>query len=148
MQSPRRLSSRRLPVIRGLWEMLRRSPRDCLQSGARRAQSRFNSNVRFDHSLGGTGARTAFLDYANALVCLATDHFVPVLEFVGSTNTISSRTELIVQPEVIVRHGLHWELKAGLQLGLNSLTPPVGVRARNSRGLGGSATKSVPNAPW
>lgn len=89
-----------------------------------------HSNLRFDHSLGGTGARTAFLEYANAVACLATDHFVPVLEFVGSTNTISSRTELIVQPEVIVRHGLHWELKAGLQLGLNSLTPSVGVRAQ------------------
>lgn len=89
-----------------------------------------HSNIRFDHSLGRTVANTAFLEYENAVVWLASDHVVPVVELVGSTNTITSRSRVIVQPEVIVRHGPHWELKAGLQLGLNRLTPSVGIRTQ------------------
>jgi hypothetical protein len=89
-----------------------------------------HSNLRFERSFGGTGARTAFLEYANALTWLATRHVVPAFEFVGSTNTISCRTELIVQPEMIFRAGPHWELKAGLQRGLNARTPSFGVRAQ------------------
>jgi hypothetical protein len=88
-----------------------------------------HSNLRYERSFGGTGTRTAFLEYANVLTWLATRHVVPVFEFVGSTNTISSRTELIVQPEMIFRAGPHWELKAGLQRGLNAQTPRIGVRA-------------------
>ena len=89
-----------------------------------------HSNLRFEHSFGGTGARTAFLEYANALAWLPTRHVVPVFEFVGSTGTISGRTELVVQPELILRAGPHWELKAGLQRGVNARTPPFGVRAQ------------------
>ena len=87
-----------------------------------------HSNLRFDHSLGGTVASTAFLEYENAVTWLASDHVVPVFELVGSTNTITSRTQVIAQPEVVVRYGPHWELKAGLQLGLNRLTPSAGIR--------------------
>ena len=89
-----------------------------------------HSNLRFEHSFGGTASRTAFLEYANAVVWLATAHVAPVFELVGSTNTITNRTELIVQPELILRAGPHWESKAGLQLGLNSLTPSVAIRAQ------------------
>jgi hypothetical protein len=89
-----------------------------------------HSNIRFDHSLGRTSANIAFLEYESAVVWAASDHFAPAFEFVGSTNTITSRTRVIVQPEVITRHGLHWEAKAGLQLGLNRLTPSVGIRTQ------------------
>jgi hypothetical protein len=95
-----------------------------------RRQLVIHSNLRFEHSFGGTGTRTAFLEYASALAWLAARHVVPALEFVGSTDTISGRTELIVQPELIFRAGPHWELKAGLQRGLNDRTPPFGVRAQ------------------
>jgi hypothetical protein len=89
-----------------------------------------HSNLRFDHSLGGTVAGTAFLEYENAVAWLASEHIVPVFEFVGSTNTITSRTQMIAQPEVVARHGAHWELKAGLQLGLNRPTPSAGIRTQ------------------
>jgi hypothetical protein len=89
-----------------------------------------HSNIRFDHSLGRTVADTAFLEYENAVAWLASEHIVPVFEFVGSTNTITSRTQMIAQPEVVVRHGSHWELKAGLQLGLNRPTPSAGIRTQ------------------
>jgi hypothetical protein len=85
------------------------------------------SNLRFEHSIGGTGPRTAFLEYANAVAWLAKTYFEPVFEVVGSTNTISSRTQLVAQPEVVFRTGPHIELKAGVQLGLTSLTPPIGL---------------------
>jgi hypothetical protein len=90
----------------------------------------FHSNLRYEHSFGGTGARTAFLEYANALAWLTARHVVPTFEFVGSTDTISRRTELIVQPELIFRAGPHWELKAGLQRGLNDRTPRFAMRAQ------------------
>jgi hypothetical protein len=89
-----------------------------------------HSNIRFDHSLGRTVANTAFLEYESAVAWLTSDHVVPVVELVGSTDTITSRTRVIAQPEVIARHGPHWELKAGLQLGLNRLTPSVGIRTQ------------------
>lgn len=91
------------------------------------------SNLRFDHSLGGTAANAAFLEYENAVAWRASTHVVPVFEFVGSTNTITSRTQLIAQPEVVVRCGPRWEWKAGLQLGLNRAAPSVGIRAQIAR---------------
>lgn len=89
-----------------------------------------HTNLMFDHSIGGAGPTLAFFEYSNAVVWLATAHFVPVLEFVGSTNTTTGRTQLIEQPEVILRTGPHFEFKAGLSFGLNSQTPHLGLRGQ------------------
>jgi hypothetical protein len=94
------------------------------------SQVAMHSNLRFEHSIGGTGPASAFLEYATAVAWLVDTRLAPVFELVGSTNTITSRTQLVAQPEVILRTGQHVELKMGLQLGLNSRTPPVGVRAQ------------------
>jgi hypothetical protein len=61
---------------------------------------------------------------------LGTNHFVPVPDSVSSTNTITGTTRLVEQPEVILQVEPHWEPKAGLTLGLNPPTPPLGLRGQ------------------
>ena len=89
-----------------------------------------HSNIVFNRSVGGTLRQSAFLEYSNAVVWTAAGHFLPVFELVGSSNTITGRTQLIGQPELIVPIGRHFELKAGLSLGLNSETPHIGLRTQ------------------
>jgi hypothetical protein len=89
-----------------------------------------HSNIMFDGSVGGTTGKSAFLEYSNAVVWVATNHFLPVIELVGSTNTITGRTQLVGQPELIVPVGRHFELKGGVSLGLNSDTPHIGLRTQ------------------
>ena len=86
-----------------------------------------HSNLTFDRSVGGTRP-AAFLESQNAVVWRPGGRVVPVFELVSSTNTLQLRTQAIAQPELIVRAGAHLEWKAGLQLGLNSATPSVGLR--------------------
>jgi hypothetical protein len=88
------------------------------------------SNLTFDRSIGGTGPSVAFLEYQTAVTWRATSHLVPAFEFVGSTNTIVGRTQLVGLPEVIFRTGPNLELKAGLQVGLNALAPELGIRVQ------------------
>jgi len=88
------------------------------------------SNLTYDHSIGGTGPSAAFLEYKAALTWRATIHFAPTFEFVGSTNPITDRTQLVAVPEVILRAGPHLEWKTGLQVGLNAETPEFGLRAQ------------------
>jgi hypothetical protein len=89
-----------------------------------------HSNLNFDRSVGGGSPKAAFLEYSNAVAWRAATHLVPAFELVGSTNTITSRTQLIALPEIILRAGSHLECKAGLQLGLNAATPALGLRAQ------------------
>ena len=89
-----------------------------------------HSNIMFDGSVGGTTGKSAFLEYSNAVVWVATDHFLPVFELAGSTSTITGRTQLVAQPELIVPIGRHVEFKGGLSLGLNSETPHIGLRTQ------------------
>lgn len=67
-----------------------------------------HSNLMFDRSIAGTGRKSAFFEYANAVAWTATHHFLPVFEFVGSSNTITGRTQLVGQPELIVLIGRHF----------------------------------------
>jgi hypothetical protein len=89
-----------------------------------------HSNIMFDGSVGGTGRHSAFLEYSNAVVWAAANHFLPVFEFAGSSSTITGRTQLVGQPELIVPIGRHVELKGGLSLGLNSETSRIGLRTQ------------------
>ena len=89
-----------------------------------------HSNIVFDRSVGGTARQSAFLEYSNAVVWTAAAHFLPVFELVGSSNTITGRTQLVGQPDLIVPIGRHFELKGGLSLGLNSETPHIGLRTQ------------------
>jgi hypothetical protein len=72
----------------------------------------------------------AFLEYHTAITWSVTSHLVPAFEFVGSTNTIAGRTQLVGLPEVIFRTGPKLELKAGLQVGLNARAPELGIRVQ------------------
>ena len=78
------------------------------------------SNLAWNTSVAGTTGRFAFLEYSNAAVWVASRHWMPVLEVVGSTNTVRGGTQAIVQPELIVAPSRHLELKAGLSFGLVS----------------------------
>ena len=87
-----------------------------------------HTNVTFDRSFASRVSRASFLEYATAFAWDRSARWIPVLEFVGSTNTFNMRTQAVTQPEVILRVGTHLESKAGLQLGLTSNTPSVGIR--------------------
>ncbi len=87
-------------------------------------------NVTYDRSVGRSLSRASFLEYQTALAWRPGARFTPVVEFVGSTNTFTMRTQTVTQPEIILRIGKHLECKAGLQLGLTSNTPPVGIRVQ------------------
>jgi hypothetical protein len=87
-----------------------------------------HANLTYDRSVGRTLSKASFLEYQTALVWRPGARFSPVVEFVGSTDTFRVRTQMITQPEIILRIGAHFEWKAGLQLGLVSTTPPVGIR--------------------
>jgi len=88
------------------------------------------SNLTVDRSLGGGVPKSAFLEYANAVAWSATSHVIPVFELAGSTNTITGRTQLVAQPEMILRTGSNLELKAEVQRGLNPQTAHTGIRAQ------------------
>ena len=87
-----------------------------------------HANLTYDRSVGHTLSRASFLEFQNAITWRLTDRVVPVLELVSSTNTFSARTQLVTQPEVILRAGPHFEWKAGLQLGLTQAAPSLGLR--------------------
>jgi hypothetical protein len=105
-----------MPTVLGYWRPLR--------------QVFVYSSLGFDRSIGGAGPSAAFLEYQSAVTWRATIHFVPTFEFVGSTNAVVGRTQLVAVPEVILRAGPHLEWKAGLQLGLNAETPELGLRVQ------------------
>ncbi len=86
------------------------------------------SNLTFERSIGGMRSNSAFLEYEGAVTWKATAHLVPALEVVGSTNTLTGRTQLVSLPEVILRMGKRLEGKAGLQVGLNPEAPGLGLR--------------------
>jgi hypothetical protein len=87
-----------------------------------------HANITYDRSVGRTHTRASFLEYQTALAWRPGARFTPVVEFAGSTNTFKLRTQMITQPEIILRIGRRLEWKSGLQLGLTSNTPPVGIR--------------------
>ena len=66
--------------------------------------------------------------YKFAAMYEATEEFQPVLEFVGQHSFHSGETQAALVPEGIWKAGEHWELKAGIPVGLTSSTPDVGVQ--------------------
>jgi hypothetical protein len=87
-----------------------------------------SANLTYDRSVGRSVSRASFLEYQSALVWRRGAWLTPVVEFVSSTDTFRVRTQMITQPEFILRIGRHLEWKAGLQLGLTSTAPPLGIR--------------------
>jgi hypothetical protein len=87
------------------------------------------SNLSWNTTIAGTTGRFAFLEYSNAAVWLASRHWMPVIELVGSTNTVRGGTQMIVQPEIIVAPSRHLELKTGLSFGLVS-TSQYAIRSQ------------------
>jgi hypothetical protein len=86
-----------------------------------------HANLTYDRSVGHTPSRASFLEYQTAMAWRPGARLTPVVEFVGSTDTYRLRTQMITQPEIILRIGRRLEWKAGLQLGLAS-TSPLGIR--------------------
>ena len=95
-----------------------------------------HANVTYDRSVGRTHTRASFLEYQTAMAWCPGARLTPVVELVGSTDTFRLRTQMITQPEIILRIGRHLEWKSGLQLGLTSATPPVGIRTQLAAFLG------------
>jgi hypothetical protein len=89
----------------------------------------FRSNIAWNTTVSGTTGRFANFEHANAVVWLVSHHFMPVFEFVGSTNTLNGNTQLVIQPEVIVAQVQHLELKTGLSLALIP-TPHYAIRSQ------------------
>jgi hypothetical protein len=87
-----------------------------------------HANLAYDRSVGRTLSRASFLEVQTALAWRPGAWFTPVVEYVASTDTFRLRTQMIMQPEIILRICGRLEWKAGLQLGLTSTTPPVGIR--------------------
>ena len=105
-----------MPAVLAEWRPVRRAVVD--------------SNLTFDRSLGGTGPRSSFVAFSNAVTWVAASHLLPAFEVSSSTDTIAGRTRAIALPEVIVPIGLHWQWKAGYQVGLNPAAPQRGVRVQ------------------
>lgn len=89
----------------------------------------FRSNVGWNTTIAGTTARFAYLAYSDAVVWMASRHFLPVFEFAASTSTFTGDTQFVLQPEMIVAEGRYLELKAGLSVGLVP-KPHYGIRAQ------------------
>ena len=94
-----------MPAVLAEWHA---TPRLCLRA-----------NLAWNTTVAGSTGRFAFLEQATALVWLASKHLMPVFEFVGSTNTVTNHTQLVLQPEAIVSLGEHLEVKAGVTIGVS-----------------------------
>ena len=108
-------STQLMPMVLGEWHAARRL---LLQS-----------NIAWNTTISGTSARFANFQHANAVVWLASRHFIPVLEFAGSTNTLNGNSQLVIQPEAIVAQAQRLELKAGLAVALLP-TPHYVIRSQ------------------
>ncbi len=91
---------------------------------------RFHSNLAWKTTVGGRHETERLFEYNNALVWLASLRWIPAVEALGTTNTVTGQTELAVQPEMIFYAGPHLELKVGVPVGLTAISPRIGVRAQ------------------
>jgi hypothetical protein len=89
-----------------------------------------HSNIDWGTTVGGLSQRRPVLEYHDAVVWSAMSRVVPVFELVGDTNTATGKTDLALQPEIIIRGCTHLELKVGLPLGLTSSSPGIGIRTQ------------------
>ncbi len=87
-----------------------------------------HSNLSWGITVGGSQERERAFEYHHALVWFATFHWIPVFELLGRTNTVTGRTELAAQPEMIYHAMPHVELKFGMPAGLTSTPPRIGAR--------------------
>jgi hypothetical protein len=87
------------------------------------------SNLAWNTTVTGSTGRFANLEYSNAVVWLASRHFLPALEFAGSTNTINGGTQFVVLPELIVAKVHHFEFKTGFSVALMP-SPHYGIRSQ------------------
>ena len=90
----------------------------------------FHGNYGWSLTVGGSEERERLFFHRSALVVPITKRWNPVVEVLGTTDTASSRSELVVQPEIIFYVNRHWELKVGVPVGLTKASPGIGVRAQ------------------
>jgi hypothetical protein len=88
-----------------------------------------HTNVGYEAHFANIGEeREKHLHYNSAVMWEASKHFQPVFEFVGAHEFTSATTVHFVVPEIIFAPNHHWEIKAGLPLGVSSSAPDVGVQ--------------------
>jgi hypothetical protein len=93
------------------------------------SQLRFYSNIAWNTVVSGSTQRFANFEHSNAVLWLASRHFMPSLEVVGSTDTRNGGSQVVIQPEVIVLATQHIELKTGLSVALIP-TPHYAIRSQ------------------
>ncbi len=89
----------------------------------------FRSNLAWNTTVSGTTARFANFEQAHALVWRYSRYLSPVFEVVGSTNTLTGDTQVLVQPEVIVAPARNLELKSGIWVAMIPV-PHYGIRSQ------------------
>lgn len=99
------------------------------------------SNLTYDHTVGGPGPKSTFLENSEAFSWRRLARVVPTLEFSSSTNLVLHRTGMVIVPEAIVPIGPHLEVKVGLQKALTANTPCLGIRTQVAWFWGTSGAK-------
>jgi hypothetical protein len=89
------------------------------------------TNVAWDGSFGGIRQHMAFIGYDSALALAGSRCLIPALEFAGSTNTSNGRTQAVIQPDLLLRKGSHFEFKLGVPAGLSIPYLPRWAFTRN-----------------
>ena len=89
-----------------------------------------HTNIGYETPVAGFVEKDKNFFYKFAAMYEATEQFQPVVEFVGRHDFHSGLTEAALVPEGIWKAGEHWELKAGIPVGLTSSTPDVGVQVQ------------------
>jgi hypothetical protein len=87
-------------------------------------------NIGYETPVAGFEEKEENFFYKVAAMYEASERVQPVVEFVGEHDFHSGETRAALVPEAIWRAGEHWELKAGVPLGLTSSTPDVGVQVQ------------------
>jgi hypothetical protein len=87
------------------------------------------SNIAWNSAVTGTIGKVSYFERANAVAWLAGRHFMPVVEFVSSTNTASGKTQSVIQPEIIVARSRYLEIKTGLSIELTA-SPHYAIRSQ------------------
>ena len=87
-----------------------------------------HTNLGYETPFSGFEAKTRDFVYRFAAMYEARHWVQPVLEVIGDHEYLTGRSQTAIVPEVIFAPNHHWELKAGVPLGLTHDTPHVGLQ--------------------
>lgn len=87
-----------------------------------------HTNVGYETPFANFEAKTKDLVYRFAAMYEAHERVQPVLELIGDHEYLTGTSRTAIVPELIFAPSHHWELKAGVPLGLTHDTPHVGLQ--------------------